>query len=43
MMHKAVTGPAIPPGGVAESPAYLRFRHRNQRAERSVRCLSFER
>jgi hypothetical protein len=33
-MHKAVTGLAISPGGVAESPAYWRFRHRNQRAER---------
>ena len=31
MMHKAVTGLAIPPGGVAESPASWRFRHRNQR------------
>jgi hypothetical protein len=33
-MHKAVTGSAISLGGVAESLAYWRFRHRNQRTER---------
>ena len=32
-MHKAVTGSAISLGGVAESLAYWRFRHRNQRPE----------
>ena len=42
-MHEAVTGQAISLGGVAESPADWRFRHRNQRAERGVRCLNFER
>jgi hypothetical protein len=34
MMRKAVTGLAISLGGVAESPAFWRFGHRNQRAER---------
>jgi len=33
-MHKAVTGLAIPPGGVAESPASWRFRHPEPAAER---------
>ena len=36
-MHKAVAGLAISLGGAAESPAYWRFRHRNQRTER-VSC-----
>ena len=42
-MHKAMTGLAISLGGVAESLAYWRYRHRNQRAERRVSCLSFGR
>ena len=33
-MRKIVAGPAISLGGVAESPAYWRFRHRDQRTER---------
>ncbi len=33
-MRKIVAGSAIRLGGVAESPADWRFRHRNQRAER---------
>jgi hypothetical protein len=33
-MLKAVTGLAIPLGGIAESRAYWQFRHRNQRTER---------
>jgi hypothetical protein len=40
-MHKAVAGSAISLGGVAESLAYRRFRHRTQRTERGVSCLSF--
>jgi hypothetical protein len=37
-MHKAVAGLAISLGGVAESPAYWRFRHRNQWTERVSRA-----
>jgi hypothetical protein len=42
-MHNAVTGSANSLGGVAASLAYWRFRHRNQRTERGVSCLSFGR
>jgi hypothetical protein len=37
-MHKGVAGLAISLGGVAESLAYCRFRHRNQRTERVSRA-----
>jgi hypothetical protein len=37
-MHKAATGSAISLGGVAESLANRRFRHRNQRTERVSRA-----
>ena len=42
-MPKAVAGPTISLGDVAESPADWRFRHRKPADRKGVSCLSFGR